>query len=99
MGLRGMAEQGDRGHRAGGDLYGEHDWLGGRWVGTARVSLFDWQDELRPDRSATSFGYVLGVGFRPNRVARALVEFEHDMNSLVGQRFRLLALLNLRVSK
>jgi hypothetical protein len=99
VGLRGMAEQGDRGRRSGADLYGEHDWLGGRWVGTARLSLFDWKDDLRPDRNATSFGYVLGVGFRPNRVARALIEFEHDTNSLVGQRFRLLAVLNLRVGK
>jgi hypothetical protein len=98
-GFRGLIETGDRGHREGGDLYGEHDWLGGRWLGEARVSLYNWKDNLRPDRATTSFGYVLGVGFQPNKVARALVEFEHDMNSLVGQRFRLLALLNIRVGK
>jgi hypothetical protein len=98
-GFRGLIETGDRGRREGGDLYGEHDWLGGRWLGEARVSLYDWKDDLRPDRSTTSFGYVLGVGFRPSTVARALVEFEHDMNKLVGQRYRLLALLNIRVGK
>jgi hypothetical protein len=99
LGFRGLMETGDRGHREGADISGEHEWLGGRWLGEARLSLYDWKDNLRPDRSATSFGYVLGVGFRPNRVARALVEFEHDMNSLVGQRFRLLALLNITVGK
>jgi hypothetical protein len=99
LGLRGMFETGDRGHRQGGDLYGENGWLGGRWTASARVSFYDWKDNLRPNRSAQSFAYVLGVGFRPSRVAHAVVEFEHDVNSVVDQRFRVLALLNLWVGK
>jgi len=99
FGLRGLFERGDRGHRQGGDLYGERYWMGGRWTATARVSVFDWDDKLRPDRSATSFAYVLGGAFRPSEVAQAMLEWEHDMNRLVGQRFRILAVLNLTVGK
>ena len=47
----------------GGDIYGEQRFLGGRWMTSARLSLFDWQDDLRADRGATSFAYVLGGGF------------------------------------
>jgi len=99
FGLRGLFERGDRGHRQGGDLYGERYWMGGRWTAAARVSLFDWEDKLRPDRSATSFAYVLGGGFRASPIAQAMLEWEHDMNRIVGQRFRILALLNLTVTK
>ena len=63
----------------------------------ARVSVYDWKDNLRPDQSATSFSYVLGGGFRPGQAANVLLEWEHDMNQLVGQRYRVLAVLNLAV--
>ena len=96
---RGMIERGEGGHRQGGDIYGERRFMGGRWMTSARVSLFDWQDNLRADRSATSFAYVLGGGFRPSPVLEALVEWEHDMNRLVGQRYRLLAIVSLTVTK
>jgi hypothetical protein len=96
---RGMFERGDAGHRQGGDLYGERRWLGGRWTTSARVSLYDWKDNLRAERDATSFAYVLGGGFRPSRVLEALLEWEHDMNRLVGQRYRILAVVNLTVTK
>ena len=99
VGVRGLIETGDRGHRQGGDLYGEQRWMGGRWTGLARVSLYDLEDALRPDRRPTSFGYVLGGAFRPSSVAQAMLEWEHDMNPLVGQRFRILALLNITVNK
>jgi len=56
---------------------------------------------LRPDRSATSFSYVLGGGINPTFMAfsrgRVGVEWEHTMNQLVGQRFRMLATLNFTV--
>jgi len=96
---RGTFERGAGGHRQGGDIYGERRFLGGRWTTSARVSLFDWQDNLRAERSATSFAYVLGAGFRPSHVVEALLEWEHDMNRLVGQRYRLLAIVNLAVTK
>ena len=96
---RGMFERGDGGHREGGDLYGERRWMGGRWMTSARVSLYDWKDNLRAGRDATSFAYVLGGGFRPSPVLEALLEWEHDMNRLVGQRYRILAIVNLAVTK
>ncbi len=62
------------------------------------MSLYNWEDPLRPDRGATSFGYVLGAGYRPGEVADFKIEWEHDMNRLVGQRFRVVGLVNLRVA-
>ncbi len=97
VGLRGMLEAGDRGHRVGGDLDGEERLDGGRWTVGARTSLYDWADVLRPDRNATSFGYVLAGGFKPASVADFRLEWEHDMNRLVGQRYRIVGLLNLKV--
>jgi hypothetical protein len=99
IGVRGMLERGAGGQRQGSDVYGERYWLGGRWTTSLRVSLFDWNDELRPGRDATSFAYVLGGGFRPSRTVQALLEWEHDTNRLVGQRYRLLAVVNLTVTK
>jgi hypothetical protein len=97
--VRGMFERGEGGHRQGADIYGEQRFLGGRWMASGRLSLYDWQDNLRPDRDATSFAYVLGGGFRPSAVVDALLEWEHDMNRLVGQRYRILAIVNLAVTK
>jgi hypothetical protein len=99
FGLRGLSETGERGHRQGGDLYTEQYFLARRWTALARVSVYDWKDSIRPDRNATSFAYVIGGGFRPSPVAEAMIEWEHDMNRLVGQRFRILAVLNLTVTK
>lgn len=99
IGLRGMVQAGERGHRAGGDLSGDQAFVGGKVQLGARVSLFDWADPLRPDRSATSFGYVLGAGYKHSRIADVRVEWQHDMNRLVGHRFRVVGLLNLWVIK
>jgi hypothetical protein len=97
--FRGMMEAGGRGSREGGDLAGEKGLDGGRFTAGARVSLYGWHDPTRPDRDATSFGYVLAGGFKPAKVADFRLEWEHDMNHLVGQRFRVLALINLLVLK
>lgn len=96
--LRGMLQTGERGHRTGADLSGEKRLHGERFALGARVSLYSWADPLRPDRDATSFGYVLGAGYRPAELADFKLEWEHDMNRLVGQRFRIVGLLNLRVA-
>jgi hypothetical protein len=98
-GFRGLLEQGDRGQRRGGELYAEKGFMGGRWSIHGRTSVYDWDDNLRPDRAATSFAYVLGGGFRPSEVMQAMLEWEHDMDRLVGQRYRILAVLNLKVGK
>ncbi len=95
MALRGVFETGDRGARQGVDVSGDKSFRGGRFFTLARASIFDWRDELRPDQSATSFGYVLGAGFAPAEYARTRVEWEHNTNRLVGQRYRVLAWLTL----
>lgn len=95
--FKGMLESGARGKREGADLSGEKRWDGGRFTTGARVSVYGWSDPTRPDRDAASFGYVLAGGFRPASVANVRVEWEHDTNRLVGQRYRVMAVLNLRV--
>lgn len=93
-----MMERGDRGHREGVDLYGDR-WLQERYLLGARASLYDWSDNLRPDRSATSFSYVLMGGFRPAPLTDIRLEWEHSTNRLVGQRFRVMAWFQTVVSK
>ncbi|APR78107.1 Hypothetical protein A7982_03454 [Minicystis rosea] len=97
--LRGMFEVGSRGTREGADLAGEARLDGGRFTVGSRVSLYGWSDPTRPDRDAVSFGYVLAAGFRPAQFARFRLEWEHDTNRLVGQRYRLVGLVNLLVVK
>lgn len=97
--LRGTLQVGERGSREGVDVAAEKALDGGRYTVGARTSLYGWHDPMRPDRDATSFGYVLTTAFRPMRVAEFRLEWEHDMNRLVGQRYRVLALINLLVLK
>jgi hypothetical protein len=96
-----MAESGGAGHRYGGDLTGRKRFEGGYYDSLAVLSLYDWDDALRADRSATSFSYVLGGGISPNFMlfsrGRFGVEWDHTMNRLVGQSFRMLATLDFTV--
>jgi hypothetical protein len=98
--VRGGGETGERGHRLGGDVTGRRR-FGTRWDGSCVLSLWDWSDGLRQDRDATSFGYVLGAGLTPGpnffMRSRLGVELEHEMNRVVGQRFRGLLTLDLTV--
>lgn len=99
--LSGVGERGDTGHRAGADLTATRTYLGGSYDGLVVLSLYDWSDNLRTSRDATSFTYVLGAGMLPsaNLVSRGRLglEWEHSMNRLVGQRFRLLFTVDLTV--
>jgi hypothetical protein len=98
--LRSEAELGARGHRVGADVTTRKLFANGYYDGMVVLSLYDFKDELRPDRYATSFSYVLGGGIRPGGLgdrARLGVEWEHAINRLVGQRYRLLATLELSV--
>jgi len=97
--LRGVFEVGDRGRREGVDVGGERYFRGGKYGASLRGSVFDWRDDLRPDRSATSVGYVVGGMWRPSQMADVLLEWEHNMNRLVGQRYRVLALVNVVVNR
>jgi hypothetical protein len=104
--LRGLVQSGDRARQIGMELSGERSLEGGRYALGARASVFDFADRIgtevglgsRGDRSATSFGYALGTGFRPHETTRLSLEWEHAMNRLVGQRFRVLGSLELRWS-
>lgn len=98
IGVSGMLDSGDRGRREGADLYGQHVFEE-RFLVSARTSLYDWRDDWRPDRSATSFGYVLGGGCRIGDGTQVMLEWEHDTNHLVGQRYRVLALLDMQVMR
>ena len=99
IGARGMIEAGDRGRRVGGDLHGVKRFDGRTYTIDGRVSLYDWEDPIRKDRDATSFGYVVGAGWRPLDFVDLRAEWEHEMNRLVGQRFRVVGLLNLWVGR
>jgi hypothetical protein len=85
---------GTEGDRVGGDLSAEHVFET-RYVVGGRAGLWQWKDELRPDRAATSFQYVANAGYRFAPRCRGSVEWEHDMNGLVGQRFRVMFVLSL----
>ena len=96
--LRGSGNWGAEGDRVGADIAGEHVFET-RYVASLRTGVWQWEDKLQPDRSTTSFNYVLGVGYRFTQRSRALIEWEHDMNGLVGQRFRLMLWLTVAVTK
>jgi hypothetical protein len=98
VGLAGLLDIGERGRREGVDVFGDQ-WFEERFLVSGRMSVYDWRDDLRPDRSATSFGYVLGGGYRVGRESSVRVEWEHDTNKLVGQRYRVLALLQVLVNR
>jgi hypothetical protein len=95
------AEYGEIGHRVGGGLTTRRVFEGGRYDALVSASAYDWDDTLRPTRSATSFSYVLGGGVRPGTgfISRGRLgfEWEQTMNRLVGQRFRLLATVDFTV--
>jgi hypothetical protein len=98
---RGVLETGERGHRVGGDVTTRKSYDAGYYDTLVVLSLYDWEDALRDDRYATSFSYVLGAGVSPgidflNR-GRLGIEWEHAMNRLVGQRYRVLATLDFSV--
>lgn len=97
-GARASGDFADTGDRVGTDVYGERV-LETRYVLQARAGVWQWNDKLRPDRDATSVQYVLGAGYKFAPRSRGLVEFEHDMNRLVGQRYRVMLWLSLAVTK
>lgn len=95
--LRGSEQAGQTGHLAGADLTTKKRFQGGLYDAMVDLSLYNWHDALRPTRDATSFTYVLGGGYSPFRRTRLGLEWEHSMNRLVGQRFRVLATLDMTV--
>jgi hypothetical protein len=96
--LRGSGNWGDEGDRVGGDVYAQHVWET-RYIGSLRTGVWQWDDKLQPDRSTASFNYVAGVGYRFAPRSKAMLEWEHDINGIIGNRFRLMLWLTLAVSK
>ncbi|MBK6462815.1 MAG: hypothetical protein IPF92_17685 [Myxococcales bacterium] len=93
-----VGDGGGTGGRGGGDATIDRT-FNDRYLLSARAGAWYWKDSLRPDRSATSFQYVLGAGYLFTSRSKAIVEFEHDINRVVGNRFRLMAWLSLAVTK
>jgi hypothetical protein len=98
IGARGVADLARSGDRIGIDVYGERT-LETRYVLQGRTGVWQWNDKLRPDRDATSFGYVLGAGYKLFPRSLVLVDFQHDMNRIAGQRFRTMLWLTIALSK
>ena len=98
LGARGSGNLGREGQRVGGDVYGERI-LNTRYVVNGRAGLWQWNDKLRTDREAVGFNYVAGLGYVLAPQSRVLVEWDHNMNRISGQRFRVMAWLTVAVSK
>lgn len=98
LGARGAVDVASSGRRLGVDVYGER-LLDARYILRARTGVWSWEDDLRADRDATSFGYVLGTGYRIAQRSEAIAEFSHDVNRLVGQRYRVMLWLTLAVNR
>ncbi|HVH47002.1 MAG TPA: hypothetical protein VM925_31880 [Labilithrix sp.] len=98
IGARGAADVHSSGDRIGLDVYGERT-LETRYVLQARTGVWHWSDELRADRDATNFGYVLGAGYKLFPRSLVLADFQHDMNRIAGQRFRAMLWLTVAIAK
>lgn len=98
VGLRGAGNFGDEGDRVGADLSAQRVFET-RYVAGLRTGVWQWQDNLRPDRDATSFQYVASLGYKFLHSSQAMIEWEHDINRLVGQRFRLVCWLFVAVPR
>jgi hypothetical protein len=92
------ANFGDEGDRAGGDVAAERI-FDTHYIFNARGGVWHWEDKLRPDRSAVSYGVMVGGGYRFFRNSQIGVEWENDFNQLVGWRIRVLSYLRLAVTK
>ncbi|MCL2722896.1 MAG: hypothetical protein FWD69_00515 [Polyangiaceae bacterium] len=98
FGARGAGDFAMSSDRIGMDVYGERV-LETRYVLQGRAGVWQWNDADRTSRSAVSAQYVIGAGYKLMPRSLALAEFEHDINRLSGQRFRLMFWLNLAVTK
>ena len=89
---------GDQGDRAGGDVMVER-LFDARWVLSGRVGVWHWEDKLRPDRRTSSYGAMVGAAYRFFHGSQMGVEWENDINGIVGWRTRVLGYLRFVVTK
>lgn len=87
-----------RGRRGGGFVQAQQALVNDVLYFGGQVSAYTWADPLRTNRDATSFGYMLAPEYQPHDATRLRFEWEHNMNRLVGQRFRVLGLVSFRVA-
>ena len=97
VGARGVADFASNGERLGLDVFGERT-LETRYLLQARAGVWQWNDQLRADRDATDFTYVLGAGYKLLPRSLVLADFQHDMNRIGGQRFRVMVHLTIALS-
>jgi hypothetical protein len=83
------------GLRLGADAWARRAFDDGRLALTLRLSAWRWSKRSGADLG-NAFAYVLGGEYRFSHPAKIIVEAEHDMDRVAGQRFRLLAMLDLR---
>jgi hypothetical protein len=98
IGARGALDVAGNGDRVGLDVYGERT-LETRYVFQGRVGVWQWNDQLRPDRDATDLGYSVGCGYKVLPRSLVLADFQHDINRIAGQRFRAMLWLTIALSK
>lgn len=96
VGVRSDLSSGANGSRYGGDAFGMYTFEK-RFLLSGRLSLWRWVDVAKPDRSASSVGYVAGLGYQLGPRQRTQLEFEHNMNALVGNRYRVMLTLAMAV--
>ncbi|HEU5074433.1 MAG TPA: hypothetical protein VFU02_09675 [Polyangiaceae bacterium] len=91
------SQWGDTGHRVGGNVSATRRFLEGYYDALVVLSLYDFEDELRPERGTTSAGYVVGAGLSPEiesvLLSRLGLEWEHWFNRLDAHQFRVLLTL------
>jgi hypothetical protein len=110
VGVRGDLSSGATGSRYGSDAFAQLTFEK-RFLLSGRVSLWRWLDLTRRDNIAISalgardrtmtdsFGYVAGLGYRLGARQTTQLEFEHNMNAIVGNRYRVMMTLALAVGE
>ncbi|MDB4946607.1 MAG: hypothetical protein JWP97_6141 [Labilithrix sp.] len=98
VGVRANADVARTGDRIGADLQAERT-LETRFLLSARTGVWQWSDDQREGRDATSFQYVVGAGYKLRSRSLVYVDFEHDMNRLAGHRLRGMLWLSVAVTK
>ena len=92
------SQWGDTGHRVGGNVSVARRFLEGYYDTLLVLSLYDYADELRPERGSTSAGYVLGGGMSPEIEGlvrtRLGLQWEHWYSQINAHQFRVLLTLN-----
>ncbi|MGH7279902.1 MAG: hypothetical protein ACRELY_00125 [Polyangiaceae bacterium] len=97
QGLRGSGNFGQEGDRVGGEFFFDRV-LYDRYLAGGRLNLYQWNDKLRPDRDATSFGAVASVGYKIARRSRVRFDQEMNLNRIVGAGFRSMIWLTVAVA-